>query len=101
MEMREKANLVIVGHFVALEFALVRSHQQVQVVSVEKVFGDVGPKVRSGAAQSVRAAPVRGLRVAPQHVKHLHTHKRAHYFATFHISINLKRNGDIKDVQKH
>lgn len=60
------------GQLVALEFALVRSHQQIEVVSVEKVFGDVGPEVGSGTAQSVGAAAVGGLRIAPQHVKHLH-----------------------------
>jgi hypothetical protein len=70
-----RAYLVVVGQLVALEFALVRSHQQIEVVSFEKVFGDVGPEVGSGAAQSVRAAAVGGLRIAPQHVKHLHRPK--------------------------
>ena len=73
---RRGTHLAGVGELVAAHLALVGAHDVGQVVLGQELVGDVRPEVRARAAQAVRYAAVRGLRVTPQQVEHLRMRSR-------------------------
>lgn len=59
------------AELVALLLALVRADDELQVVPVQEVLGDVGAPVAAAAPHLVGDAAVLGHRVAPQQVQDL------------------------------
>ena len=70
--------LVVMVVFVSVEFALMRSDKQRQVVSPENSFGYVWTEVAAAATESVWPTAVLRRWITPQHVEHLRTHADHH-----------------------
>lgn len=59
------------AELIAILFALVGADEELQVVSVQEVLGDIGPPVAASTSHLVGDAAILGHRVAPQQVQDL------------------------------
>lgn len=70
------AHLTVVAELVAFLFALMRADDELQVVSVQEVLGDVGAPVAAPTSHLVGHAAVLSHRVTPKQVQDLQSRKK-------------------------